>query len=748
MLVAAALVLGVPAVGAADEQAGARRAWPSDGVAGSLLVTTDSDDRAIELGERRGGTTIGRVAVLRVVPGTEASQAATIALLDGVVAVEPNHRRLVARVPNDPGFGAQWAHQLSRMPAAWDRTVGSATVRMAVIDTGVDGRHPDLAANIVEQVDVSTGQVVVRPTGSDNDPCGVGHGTGVAGVMAAMGDNGLGVAGVAWNAAIIDIAATDPLHCGSFTDASIVAGIQHATARGAKVVNLSLGGPSDTCPTAFQATIDAARSAGVVVVAAAGNEQRFLPGVSAIPASCNGVVSVGAATEGGQRASYSNVNAWVDVLAPGGDTPPARGVLTTALGGGTNEAVGTSFSAPYVAGLAGLVAAVRPELSPDQVEAVITRTTIGAPARSNAAGWGVVDGGAAVALAASGAAIVARSPTSFPVGLVARVGPAEGVTDAVRQAVAMSRYAFSDGIARHAVVARADDYADALAGASLAYGVGPVLFTASSGPLAAATTEELVRAVRPGATVYLLGGVVALPASLEAEIAALGFVPKRLSGPDRSATAAVVADEVQRRVAELGFEPSRTAVVVTEQNWPDAAVAGSLGSLFGMPILLTAPAGPSNATLDALRRLAPQRVIVVGGTVAVSDEAFAAIAQAVPAATVDRRAGPDRVATALAVAREVVLLFRAEVGFDPISVVAVNVRRADGFAHVLSASDVVGSQSGILLPIEGEAGDVLPAGSRALACSLDPQRAIVAGGKDLVAETIRDALIAIFEVGC
>src|SRR5690606_36029490 len=157
-----------------------------------------------------------------------------------------------------------------------------------------------------------------RPLGVDNDACGVGHGTFVAGIIGATGNDANDVAGVAWEVGILDVAAGDPFRCGSFSDGAIVAAITYAVGQGVDVINLSLGGPSDSCPTAFQAAIDQARRAGVVVVAAAGNDERYFPGLTSVPASCNGVLSVGAVGRSGGAAPYSNANALVDVVAPGG----------------------------------------------------------------------------------------------------------------------------------------------------------------------------------------------------------------------------------------------------------------------------------------------------------------------------------------------------------------------------------------------------------------------------------------------
>lgn len=717
---------GVP--GQAVKRPHLRQLWPADAVPGSLLVT------------RRDRT----VDHVEVPAGQEAARAVGLSQQPGVVDVEPDMVRQAYRVPGDPQYPQQWAHTLSNAPAAWDVTTGDPSVTVAIVDSGVDGTHPDLRPNLVGQVDVSSGDTAVpRSLGTDNDPCGVGHGTFVAGVVGAVGDNGVAVAGVAWHVGILDVAAGDPARCGSFSDSAVVAGIQYATAAGADVINLSLGGPGDTCPTAYQTAITAARAAGVVVVAAAGNEEVQFPGLTSIPASCNGVISVGAVGDSGAHSSYSNANAEVDLVAPGGDSVSGHGQITsTALGGGVGAEEGTSFAAPYVAGTAALLRSVSPSLSPDAVESILESTAVRSGGRTPAMGWGRVDVGAAVAKAKAGGTIdpPAADP-QFPVGLVVRVSDQSGTTGAVRQAVAISRFVFGDGQAQHAVLARSDDFADALAGSSLAFGAGPILFTGATGPLEPLSANELARVLPPNGRVYLLGGTSALPASLEADVRALGLSPVRLAGTTREATAAAVAAEDVSRQRELGFQAPTRAILATARQWPDAVTAGSLGAWFGYPILLTDPNTLSPATRDALATLRPERLYVVGGTSAVSSPVAVAARDAGGSASATRFAGVDRTGTAVAVAQQFVTEFKAQTGgTGPLYPVAVNLRRSDGFAHVLSASAVIGAGSGVFLPLEGENGDTVAPSVKSLACSLDPYLGIVAGERDLVTESAKQRI--------
>lgn len=408
-------------------------------VAGSLLVTTV--DRGATSAMRRFATTGTSAALARAtmepitdhvtevrVPAEQADAAAQeLASQPGVVAVEPNGIRHLLAVPDDLQYSRQWAHRLTGIESGWSVSTGSHNVTVAVIDSGVAANHPDLDERVVGQVDASTG--LIRPGKTNNDSCRIGHGTWVSGVIGAIGDNRKGVAGTNWNVSILDISVTSPdTSCDEITDSAAIAGIDYAVTQGAKVINLSFGAAKaqdPSCPQAFQATLDRARKAGAIVVAAAGNDGIS---VAQVPASCNGVMSVAAVGPKGSRAGYSTKNAFVDVAAPGGEGSPKRSpsvdVLTTSywnFGARTKETLavaGTSFSSPYVAGLAALLLSVKPSLTPDQLESVIERTArdAGKQGRDPLYGWGVVQAGEAVRFINSSEAIPPPEPDpSFPI---------------------------------------------------------------------------------------------------------------------------------------------------------------------------------------------------------------------------------------------------------------------------------------------------------------------------------------------
>jgi len=297
---------------------------------------------------------------------TEVLRAESVADRDALLAslradpavewAEPDHRLyMTAALPDDPAASQQWALPKIQAPAAWEVARGTG-VQVAVLDTGVDLRHDDLA-----------GQVVAGPDLVDRDDAPQdeqGHGTHVAGTIAALMNNGLGVAGVAPAARVLAIRVLDAEGSGALSD--IADGVLEAVRRGAKVLNLSLGGPSDG--QTLRAAIQQAAAAGVLVVVAAGNEDTT---AATYPASYPEVLAVGATTASDRRASFSNHGTYVGIAAPG------ERILSTKLGGGTTTLSGTSMAAPHVAAAAAVVWGAHPGLSAAQVRAALVGS--GAP---------------------------------------------------------------------------------------------------------------------------------------------------------------------------------------------------------------------------------------------------------------------------------------------------------------------------------------------------------------------------------
>lgn len=727
------------------------RPWPADAVPGELLVTTApgaadgvrTASLAGDLGPGlpalpfRAATALAdRVLRLEVEPGTEGLAAAVLDARADVVAVEPNTWRSVAAVPDDPGYPAQFAHQLTDAEAGWDVRTSGAGVRIGVVDSGVVAQHPDLAGLVVDQADAQSG-TVVPGAGTDNDVCAFGHGTWVSGIIGALGNNAQDVAGVAWEGIeIVDVnfVADTPDTCasGSGSDAALIAGIDYAVAQDVDLLNLSLGGLGRSCPTALQTVLDAARAAGVTVIAASGNAGG---GTIGVPASCNGVISVSAIGADSETTAYASTNPFVDLTAPSGKDldddgnvdEAGEGVLTTSwwnVGERTGSVLavqGTSFSAPYVTGVAALLKAARPELTPDQVEAVLEGTAddLFAEGRDDESGWGNVQVDDALALVTSGAPLPALEPDpDFAVGssvgvryggdvAIERVSAGTGVTEPVTQAVAVSRVLFPDRTdgeapAPYAVLARSDDFADALAGSPITLASAPLVFTGSQGGLAPETAAELERVLAPGAPVLVLGGPVAVPAQVDADLQSLGLQSRRLAGVVREETAVRIAEAITALNAEIGYT-APSVVLASSYVWYDAITAGSLAAGEASPVLLTGAEELNPFTRDALQSLAPENLYVVGGEVRIEPGTRDQAAEAAQVPEPVLLAGETREGTAVEVAAQIEQLV-ADIGLDVTAAVTLNLTREDGYAHGLSVSPFLGSVPSVYVPVLGPTG--------------------------------------------
>lgn len=232
--------------------------------------------------------------------------------------------------PNDPRYGEQWAFPVVGLPDAWG-SLPSRNVTIAVIDSGICANHPDLQGRILPGYDF---------VDDDNDPTDTfGHGCGVAGVIAANTNNGIGIAGIAPNVQIMPLRVLGDNGLGSYS--SIANAIIYAVDNGADIINLSLAGP--TSSVILEAAVAYAVDSGVVVIAAAGN---FSSPNAFYPAAYPSVIAVGSIDPGTlATSSFSNFGPDIDVLAPG------RDILTTNMEGGYEFASGTSFAAPIVAGI-------------------------------------------------------------------------------------------------------------------------------------------------------------------------------------------------------------------------------------------------------------------------------------------------------------------------------------------------------------------------------------------------------------
>ena len=444
------------------------------------------------------GRPIGARAQVVMAKGMSSVQLAErLAAQSDVEYAVVDERKYALAAPNDPLYGVQSATAPAagqwylRAPnsstivnatsvlsainaeAAWNITTGSSNVVVAVLDTGVRLDHPDLAPKLRPGYDFVRASISNDGDGADADPsdpgdgCGTTtndwHGTQVSGLVGAATNNGIGMAGAGRDVMLLPVRV---LGCGGGFDSDIQAGMLWAAglsatptpnAYPAKVVNLSLGS-NGACSMAYRDTVAQLNNAGVVVVAAAGNE-----GIAVgTPANCPGVIAVAGVRHAGTKVSYSDLGPEIAVAAPAGNCVNASGtclfpLLTTSnsgtttavtnaaggsvyTGGGSDASLGTSFSAPLVAGTVGLMISANINLTPSQLRYAMTSTarafpqtgadasipTCTAPTATaqntecycttSTCGSGMLDAGLAVARAAGVAAVISANATSVKAG--------------------------------------------------------------------------------------------------------------------------------------------------------------------------------------------------------------------------------------------------------------------------------------------------------------------------------------------
>ena len=383
-------------------------------------------ERLEHVREMSGGAHVVRLG--RRVVGRDAREVARLLAGDARIAsIEPDTVMRALALPNDVQFAQQWNlfEPLGgiNLPAAWDVTTGSAAIRVAVIDTGVVP-HAELAARLVGGYDfIGSTTASNDGDGRDADARDPGdhgcngaasswHGTHVAGIIGAAGNNASGIAGVNWASGVVPVRVLG--RCGGYTS-DIVDAMRWAagmTVPGvpdnphpARVQNLSLGG-GGACSGSFQAAIDDVTARGTVVVVAAGNSNADVGTTQ--PASCNGVIAVAATTRSGGRAGYSNFGSKVTLAAPGGGA--GGGILSTVNAGTTTpgadsyaQCQGTSMAAPHVSGVVSLMLSLDPALTPAQVALRLQSTARAFPVGTGAdcsvalCGAGIVDAAASLA---------------------------------------------------------------------------------------------------------------------------------------------------------------------------------------------------------------------------------------------------------------------------------------------------------------------------------------------------------------
>ena len=420
--VLAGLVLVGSALGARDP--GASAAWPS----GTAVVSYESEQALTAALDRHPARVVRRIGALRVAAllpqGNVERYARLVGAEPGIVRVERTTMRVSRAEPAlfspQPGLPYQWQYSAvhaDQVPAAVAQAAAGLTI--AVIDTGADLGAPDLSAKAPQTFSVRKRLADV--------PDANGHGTFVAALAAGSSTNGDGIAGVGGEAGLMVVQAGGPT--GAFTDVDEAAAIVYAVDHGARILNLSLGGP--TSSSIEKRAVDYAVAKGALLVAAVGNgylrgNDVEYPAALLQPVGSKGVggrgLAVAASNRQGARASFSSTGSHVSLAAPGVGVFSAvssasslssypRTELPGALGGLYGYGSGTSFAAPQVAGAAALVWAANPQLRAAQVASILEQTASGRGSWNAELGYGVLDVAAAVAKAQTASvATVAAAP--------------------------------------------------------------------------------------------------------------------------------------------------------------------------------------------------------------------------------------------------------------------------------------------------------------------------------------------------
>lgn len=375
---------------------------------GHILVAPKSGiDEATFAGalSRGGGHSMGniggtRVHIVNVPPGNEEATVKRLQADPSVKFAEVDQLMPAAGAANDPYYTSEWHLPDIGAPTAWNYATGSGVV-IAILDTGVDGTHPDLASQMVP------GWNFYNNNGNTADSNG--HGTAVAGTAAAATNNAVGVASVAGGAKIMPVVIADPTGWAYWS--TVAQGITWAADQGARVESLSYQGASASAT--IQSAASYLRSKGGVLFVAAGNTGA----IDNTPATSLMMV-VSAVQQGDTLASFSSFGSFVDISAPGNN------IITTKMGGGYWNCWGTSFATPIVAATAALILSERPDFTPAQVDATLETSArdLGAPGYDIYYGYGDVNATAALQQAASAPLAPARDTTAPSVAIASPTG--------------------------------------------------------------------------------------------------------------------------------------------------------------------------------------------------------------------------------------------------------------------------------------------------------------------------------------
>lgn len=607
----------------------------------------------------------------------------------GLPAVGEGGRLRAAGVTtNDPGVTEQWALTSINAFSAWDHAKVEQTVTVAILDLGCDVYHEDLAANIVDYYNafaaVHGGDINDMSPYLDN----FNHGTHVAGIIAGVSDNGVGITGTSYNARILPIKVVDDANGEADTQTLVHAYdyiLSHADDYNIRVINISMGALGAVNEDEFLQKIDEAYARGIVTVAAAGNgNASWVPPYDCYPGDYHTVVSVinlEQAESGVSRYLTSNFNATNEqdknISAPG------TGILSTIPGNGYGYMTGTSMATPQVSSVLALEFTANPALTAQEAVDILYATArdIGVSGWDATYGYGEVDANAAVLAALEKASSGSGNGSSSgnEIGPWTRLGGENRYQ--TMEAIAKAGF----GSSGWAVVATGENFPDALAASALAGAKACPIILTSSQALSAEAHDELERLGVQYA--YVVGGVGAVSDATMQDIERMGIQIKRLDGQDRTDTSLKVYEALRNLNASYD-----TVVVATGNSFPDSLSIGPWSFAKSAPILLTKGDGTlTDAEVEAINGDANvKRIVVVGGTGSVSDMVEEQVGDG---RTVIRLSGEDRYATSAAIAQ-----WETDEGLgwtQPAVATGAN------FPDALSGSALCGIKNSVLLLVQG-----------------------------------------------
>lgn len=516
-----------------------------------------------------------------------------------VVYAQPNYLYSFDYVPNDSILSkdqSNWWH-LGDIDAfrAWDLAKVGKTVRVATIDSGVKTDHRDLVGTLDLDDAYST---ISGERGAAAVTDKFGHGTHVAGIIAAEADNSIGIAGTSFNAELVPINVVIPSgpSAGKSTTTEFVKALKYVMSLGdIGVVNISMG--TYGYDAALKVAVDSAVSDGIIVVAAGGNEAKTTP---SYPADFDSAISVTWYTSTGVIDHRSDSGSGKNISAPGNN-------IYSTINSGVDRysfKQGSSMAAPVVAGVCALVLAANPDLTVDQVKNLLYETAndAGAAGWDPIYGWGKVD---------AYAAVIKAMTTNSVKGI-----ELSGI-DRVETSIAIAKQTYPTG-PQGVIVVRSDNFPDALAASALA-GVKKY-------PIILCSQQEISPAVRAYIAsspsireALLIGDSKSLSESVERSVSDLVATCSRIAGADRYDTAQLL----RTKAAQAGAN-NTVAIVARGDNFPDALSISPYCAATGAPLFLIEPTSvPDAAMIAELKNYAT--VLVVGGFDSVSSGVEAAL---------------------------------------------------------------------------------------------------------------------------